>query len=175
LCKFPKYSQIPKFNLKFKKNFFLSLGPSPVFGPAAWALAFSWPASPPPLLGHRHQTATRPRPLAGPASPRHPRLPPSGKLAESRRSPRPDRPSSGRCPSPVPWREADLPHRLTLPLLYRPPLPPPLPVTGAHCHQCCRSFPAVDWCMSSLPHPREGTGSTPRQHRPSSLPPSLLS
>jgi hypothetical protein len=51
LFRFPKSSQIPKFNLKFERNFFLSLGPSPVFGPAAWALAFGRPTSPSPLLG----------------------------------------------------------------------------------------------------------------------------
>jgi hypothetical protein len=129
------------------------------FGLAAWTLAFGRPASPPPLFGHHRQTATGPRPLAGPASPRGPRLPPSGKPAESRRPLRPNRASPGRCPSPAPWQEADLPRHLPLSLLYWPPLPPPLSVSGAHHHQCRRPFPAIARCMSSLPHDIKAIGS----------------
>jgi hypothetical protein len=38
--------QKSEFQIKFKKVLFLELGSAQVFGPAAWALPFDWPAPP---------------------------------------------------------------------------------------------------------------------------------
>jgi hypothetical protein len=93
LCKFPKSSQIPNFNLKFERNFFLSLGPSPIFGPAAWALAFGRPATPHSSWAlasqsaqpSPHPPATQPRRwwLACALPPPSPPPPSSPKMAEA--------------------------------------------------------------------------------------------
>jgi hypothetical protein len=51
LVQISKVCQKFKVQIKFEKVLFLEVGLAQVFGPAAWALAFSWPAPPPLLLG----------------------------------------------------------------------------------------------------------------------------
>jgi hypothetical protein len=112
-------------------------------------------------LPNRHWASTFGRP-----SPPRPRLPPSGKPVERCRPPRPGRASPGRRPSPAPWREADPLCPLPLPLLYWPPPPHHLPVTGAHRHQWCRLHFTVAWSPPSPSAPIKGTPAAPHLAAP---------
>jgi hypothetical protein len=123
-----------------------------------WPISSFWPScNPPPLspaLAHRPASPvafghpTRPFPLL-----------PRWRVV-------PGHASSGRHPSPVPWREADPPRPLPLPLLYWPPPPPPLPVTGAHRHQWCRLHFTVAWSPPSPSAPIKGTPAAPHLAAP---------
>jgi hypothetical protein len=51
LVQMTKVCQKSELQIKFEKVLFIELGPTQVFGPAAWALAFGRPTPPPLLLG----------------------------------------------------------------------------------------------------------------------------
>jgi hypothetical protein len=141
LCKFPKSSQIPNFKLKFKRNFFLSLGPSLLLGPAAChlplSLGLSLPAGP-----NRHLPALASFSPCGPLPLRPASLP--ARLAHHAHSPRllpPDSQkspppaglaSSAPIPPPAPLPVTDVPYRdVPLPVTDAPYRVAPLPVTDA--------------------------------------------
>jgi hypothetical protein len=101
-----------------------------------------------------------------------PHLCPSGKPAERHRPPRPSHGSPGRRLSPAPWREANPPRPLLLPLLYWP--------TNAHRHQWRHLDFTVARSPPSHSAPIKGTLATPHLAAPhttllsSSLAPELV-
>jgi hypothetical protein len=166
LYNFPKFLPNSKNQLKFEKNFFLNFGPSPVFGTVTAHL---------PSPQHRPTCQLDQWPSAGPHglplfSLTNVRAPPSSpSLGQAGRAPPSSahrRTSLGHRTSPAPWREGNPLHPLPLPLLYWPPLPPPLPVTDAHRHQWRRFHITVARSPPSPSAPIKGAPVAPHLTAP---------
>jgi hypothetical protein len=142
-------------------------------------LRFSPSYGPPPLSLTPAHRPVGPVAFGRPTwpSPLLPRFPPSssslGQAGPAPPSSTPGRASPSRYPSLVPWREADPPRPLSLPLLYLLPLPPPLSVTSAHRHQWCRHHFTIARSPPSPLAPIKAAQAVPHLTSPQPTPPSF--